>query len=139
MQANGHVALALIQKSFQLALDAHAAHRDAARTPRPTIVSGKYLSGFQYRLQIVHGLSLSHEYYVCQRIGLGQAIHLVENLARGELALKSLLASLAEKAIHLATHLGRDTERGAVSVWYIDSLHVLALGGGEKVLHRAVH
>ena len=82
---------------------------------------------------------MSHEYYVCQRIGLGQAIYLVENLARGELTLKSLLAGLAEKAIHLATHLGRDTERGAVSVWYIDSLHVLALGGGEKILHRAVH
>ena len=72
MQTDGHMAIALIQKAFQLAFHAHAAHGDALGTPGETVIGGHHLRHPQHVVQVVHRLSLPHEHDVGQPVTFGQ-------------------------------------------------------------------
>ena len=105
VHADGHMAEALIEKAFELVLDTHAAHGDAFRAPGISPVGGEHLGGAQHLVEVVHWFTLSHEHHVGEPFGLGQRVYLVEDVGGCELSLKSLLAGLAEEAVHLAAHL----------------------------------
>ena len=91
----------------------------------------------QERVYIVHRFAHPHEDDVCQLIDLGHGEDLVEDFARREVGSEALLARHAEEAIHLAASLGRDAERGAVSLGDHDGLNE-ASTSGKEILDRAV-
>lgn len=116
METDGYMALTLLQESFQLVLDAHRADRDTLRTPCPTIIGSQYLRGTKHIVEVVHRLALSHEHDVGQVLPLRQRVYLVEDVARRQTPLKSLLARLTEETVHLASHLRGDAEGGTVLI-----------------------
>ena len=89
---------------------------------------------------------MSHEDDVGELVHIGKGIDLVEDVGCREAALKTLFARLTEQAVHLAAHLRRHTQRGAVAVGDIDRLDKLMaellLGSaridGEQVFDRPV-
>ena len=135
---NSHVALALVEKPLQLALQPHAAHGDALGAPGVTVVGRQYLCGAQHGVEVVHRLALAHKHDVGQQLALGQGIDLVQDVGGREVALPALLACLAEEAVHLAPHLARHAQRAPLAVGNEDRLHTAADAHGEQVFHRAV-
>ena len=99
------MAFALFQESLQLILHAHRTYSDSFRTPRPTVIGGENFCGTKHIVEIVHRLSLSHEYDIGELIHLRQRINLVQNVAGRQTAFESLLSCLAEEAVHFAAHL----------------------------------
>ena len=120
------MALALIQKALQLALDANGTDRDALGTPLVSPVGRQHVAHPQHVVEVVHRFSLPHEDDVGQRSGFGQRVDLVQDVGCGEVAFPPLFASLTEQAVHLAAHLTRHAQRGALTVRDIDGLHELA-------------
>ena len=112
----------------------------------PTVVGGEDLRGTEHVVEVVHRLALSHEDDVGELVHIGKGIDLVEDVGCRETALKTLFARLTEQAVHLAAHLRRHTQRGAVAVGDIDRLDKLMaellLGSaridGEQVFDRPV-
>ena len=154
VQADGHVAVALVEQSLEFSADAHRAHRDAPRTPRPTPVGSQNFDGSQHRIEVVQRLALPHKHDVRQLFGFGQRVDLVQDVGHRQIALETLFSRLAEKAVHLATHLTRHAERGAVAVGDEDGFDVMGsplrfpqlgerfrlLGDdGKKVFYRSIH
>ena len=105
VHGDGHVALALLEESFQLILHAHRTDGDALGAPCPTIVGSQDVRGTEHIVEVVHWLALPHEYDVGQLVHLGQRVYLVEDVACRQTALKPLLSCLTEQAVHLAPHL----------------------------------
>ena len=138
VHADGNMAFALVEKSLQLVFHAHAAHRDAFGAPCVAIVRRQHLGSLQHVVEIVHRFALSHKHNVSQFVAFGQCVYLVENIGHGEITLKSLLAGLAEQAVHLASHLARNTKCGAVVVGNVHRLYMFARCCGEKILYSAV-
>ena len=145
VEADGDVAIALLEESFQLVFHADAAHRDALRAPGPAIVGSENLRGPQHVVEVVHRLALSHEDDVGEAVALGQRVDLVEDVIGREVALEALLAGLAEEAVHLASHLRRDAERGPAALFgdedgldHLSSARRLSSLHGEEVFRRAV-
>ena len=146
VEADGHVAVALVEEAAQLLAHADAADRDALRRPGPTVVGGEDLRGTEHVVEVVHWLALSHEDDVGELVHIGKGIDLVEDVGCRETALKTLFARLTEQAVHLAAHLRRHTQRGAVAVGDIDRLDKLmaellfgsARIDGEQVFDRPV-
>ena len=139
METDGYMALTLLQESFQLVLDAHRADRDTLRTPCPTIIGSQYLRGTKHIVEVVHRLALSHKHDVGQVLHLRQRVYLVEDVARRQTPLKSLLARLTEETVHLASHLRGDAKGGTVLIRNIDGLHKLAASSWEEVLDGTIH
>ena len=139
VEADGHMAFALVEEAAQLALYAHAAHGDTLRTPCPSVGGGKDFRSTEHVVEVVHRFSLSHEHDVGEGVALGKGVDLVEDVTGGEVALKPLATGLAEQASHLASHLRRHTERGTLAIGDIDGLHRLPVAGGEEVFHRTVY
>ena len=132
--------LALIQESLQLILHTNTRNGDALRTPSITIISGKYLSGSQYVIEIIHRLALAHENDISQRLALGQGIDLIQDITSREAAFETLLTSLAEQAVHLTAHLARHAERGTIAVRNIDRLNeFIATSHRKQILDGAIH
>ena len=105
VHGDGDMALAFLQESLQLVLDAHGTDGDALRTPSPTIVGGQDFRCTKHVVEVVHWLTLSHEHDVGQLVYLWQRIYLVQNVASWQTSLEPLLARLTEEAVHLAAHL----------------------------------
>ena len=124
VQADGHVTLAFIEEPAEFLPDAHAAHRDAARTPRPAPVGSENLRGAKHLVEVVHRLALPHEHDVREAFALRQGVDLVQNVGSGEVAVESLFSRLAEKAVHLASHLTRHAERSPLTVRDIDGFDI---------------
>ena len=112
VQADGHLAQALVEEAAELVFQSHRTHGDALRAPRPTIGCGENLGGPQHVVEVVHRLALTHEDDVGQFVDLRQTVDLIENVGRREVTLEALLTRLTEEAVHLAPHLARDAERG---------------------------
>ena len=81
---------------------------------------------------------MSHEDDVGELVGIGQRVHLVEDVGCREAALKALFAGLTEEAVHLTAHLARHAECGAIVVGDVDRLHAFAVSCREEVFHGAV-
>ena len=139
VHADGHMAVALFQEPLQLVLHTHRTYRDALRAPCPAVVGSENLRGAQHIVEIIHRLALTHEHDVGKLVHLRQRINLVQNVAGRQTALKPLLAGLAEQAVHLASHLRRNTQRGAVLVGYVNRLNKFAASGREEVLDGTIH
>ena len=105
MHADGHMALALIQEAFELAFNAHRTYRDTLRTPCHAIVGSEQLCSSEHIVKVVHGLTLPHKHDIGEGFTLRQSVNLIEYVGCRKTALKSLLARLAEKTVHLASHL----------------------------------
>ena len=80
MQADSHMAVALVQETPQFAFHAHTAHGYPFWTPCPSVVGRQDLGCPQHFLQIVHRLSLPHEDDVRQAVKLRQGINLVQDV-----------------------------------------------------------
>ena len=128
VHADRHVALALVEEAAELVFQSHGADGDAFRAPCVSVVGGEDLRGLEHVVEVVHRLALTHEDDVGQAVALGQAVHLVQDVRHGQVALKALLARLAEEAVHLAAHLARHAERTAVTVRDEHGLDKLLLG-----------
>ena len=105
VEADGDVAVALLEESFQLILHAHRTDGDALGAPCPTIVGSQDVRGTEHIVEVVHWLALPHEHDVGQLVHLWQRVYLVEDVACRQTALKPLLSCLTEQAVHLAPHL----------------------------------
>ena len=116
VQADGDVAVAFVEQSLEFSAYSNRAHRDAARTPRPPPISRQNFDGFQHRVEVVQRFALSHKHDVCQLFGFGQREDLVQDVGHRQIALETLFSRLAKEAVHLATHLTRHAQRGAVAV-----------------------
>ena len=64
--------------------------------------------------------------------------YLVQDVGSREVSLEALLAGLTEQTVHLAAHLRRNAQRGAVAVGDIHRLHELSAPRGEEILYRSV-
>ena len=80
MQADGHMAVALVQETPQFAFHAHTAHGYPCWTPCPSVVGRQDLGCPQHVLPVVHRLSLPHEDDVRQAVKLRQGINLVQDV-----------------------------------------------------------
>ena len=134
VQADGEMAVALVEEALHAFLYADGRDRDAFRAPCPTIGSREQLRGFQHGVQIVHRLALSHEDNVGESFAARHGIDLVQDIRGGEVASEALSACHAETASHAASHLTADAKRGSVVVWNEDTFHLSAAFGREEVL-----
>ena len=116
VHGDSHVALALVQKPFQLSAYANTAHRDALRTPGIAVCASQDFRSAKHGVEIVHRLTLSHEYDVGQLVALRQRIYLVQDVGSRQVALPALLASLTKEAVHLAAYLTRYAQRATLDV-----------------------
>ena len=66
-------------------------------------------------------------------------MNLIEDISSRQTALIALLSRLAKEAIHLATHLRRDTERGSVAIRNINGFNLFAIGCREEVFHGTIN
>ena len=139
------MALALVEESAQLVLDAYATHGDASRTPGIAVIGRQHLRCTEHRLEIIHRLTLAHEHDIRQLLTLRQGIDLVQDIGSGEIALETLLTRLTEQAIHLAAHLTRYAKCGTIAIGDEDTLYKLTLrlalvstANGEEVFDRTV-
>ena len=130
---------ALLDKPLQLVLYAYAAHRDALGAPCVAVVGSENLCSPEHVVEVVHRLSLAHKHDVCQLVALRQRVYLIKYVGGCEAALKALLAGLAEQAVHLASHLRRHAQRGAVFVGYVNRLDKLTALRREQIFYRSVN
>ena len=138
MQADGEVAIALVEEALEVALDTHGREGDAAGAPCQGAGIGEQAQGLEHLIGIVERLAHTHHYHVGERCTLGDGIELVENLAGGEVCAEALAAGHAEGAMHLATYLRRHTQRGTVIVGDVDGLNKLSFANLEQVLDGAI-
>ena len=68
----------------------------------------------------------------------GQRLNLINNLISGEVPTETLLASHAELAIHLATHLRRHTNRATIFIRDIDCLYKMIIVCMKEIFHRSI-
>ena len=125
MEADGYVALALLDETFQFSFHTHRTHGDASWTPRESPFGRQRLGGSQHSVEVVHRLTLSHEDDVSEVVALGERVDLVEDVGNREVSLESLFSRLAEQAVHLASHLARHTKRGTVAIGDVDGFNVV--------------
>ena len=138
MEADGQVALALVEETLQAGDEAHGGDGDALGTPAKAPVGGEHLSGGEYGVEVVHRLAHAHEDHVGQLVALGDGEELVEDVAGRERAMEALLTGDTEAAPHLASHLAGDAESGAVVLGNEDRLDVVSVEDGEEVFLGAV-
>lgn len=132
------MALALVQESFQLTLDAHSTYCYALRTPGITPVSRQHFCCLEHVVQVIHRLALPHEDDIRQSFPLRQSKYLIHDVGYTEVTLPALLACLTKQTVHLATHLARYTQRGTFAIRYKDGLYEVTVLNREEVFHRAV-
>lgn len=116
VEADGQVALALIEKAPQAGDDADAGDGDAAGAPAEAPGGGEHFGAAQHGVEVVHRLAHAHIDDVGEAVELGDGENLVEDVVGAEAAVESLLAGDAEAAAHLAAGLTRDAQCGAVAV-----------------------
>ena len=125
VQADGHVALALFQKPFETGDDAHRRDGDAPGTPRQAPVGGEHIDAGQYVVQIVHGFTHAHVYYVGELFKLVYGKYLVEDCGAVEIAMEPLLSGYTETATHFASHLAGDAQGASFPIGNIHCLYVM--------------
>ena len=107
--------------------------------PCVAVVGCENLRSPEHVVEVVHRLALAHKHDVCQLVALGQRVYLIKYVGGCEAALKALLAGLAEQAVHLASHLRRHAQRGAVFVGYVNRLDKLTALRREQIFYRSVN
>ena len=105
VEADGEVALALLDEALQAGDDAHGGDGDALGAPAQAPVGGEDAADGQDGVEVVHGFAHAHEDNVGELLELGDGEELVEDVARRQRAVESLLPGDAEAAAHLAAHL----------------------------------
>ena len=139
VEAYCHMTFALLDKPLQLVLYADAAHGDALGAPCVAIVGSKNLGSPEHVVKVVHRLALAHKHDVGKSVAFGQRVYLVQYVSCRKAAFKSLFAGLAEQAVHLASHLRRHAQRGAVFVGYVNRLDKLTALRREQIFYRSVN
>ena len=138
VQADGQVAVALLEEALHTFPYADGRDRDALRAPCPAIGSREQLRGSQYGIQVVHRLALSHEDDVRESFATRHGIDLIQDVRGGKIAAEALPARHAEAASHAASCLTADAERRPVTIGDEDALHLLAALRREEVLRRTI-
>ena len=105
MQTDSHMTLTLVEESLELISYANAADSDALRTPRIAPFRCESFGSSQDIVEVIHRFALSHKDDIGKPFRFRKRVNLIEDIGCGERTLKSLLASLAEQAIHLTAHL----------------------------------
>ena len=105
MQTDSQVTLTLVEESLELISYANAANRNALRTPRIAPFRRENFGSSQDIVEVIHRFALSHKDDIGKPFRFRERVYLIEDIGCGERTLKSLLASLAEQAIHLTAHL----------------------------------
>src|SRR5574344_74742 len=138
VHADGQMALALIEESFQPLLQSYTTHCNPFRTPCISVVGSHNLCHLKHIVQIVERFTLSHKNDIGQSVTFRQRINLIENVCHGQAPFESLFARLAEKAVHLASYLRRDAQRGALFFRYEHRLDDCALESSPPLFDGAV-
>ena len=138
MQADGDVHLCAVEEHVEAGLLAYGRNSYAPRAPSHTPRGGEDIDSAEDGVDIVGGLAHAHEYDVGERGTLGNGKYLIYDCPGVEIALPTALACHAEAAVHLASGLRGNAQRGAVAVGDVDSLDVAAADTVEEVFHSAV-
>ena len=138
MHAHCHMHLSHVKQLPQVVELSDGRHRDAARAPGQSPRLRQHLYGGKYSVEIVHRLAHSHEHYVCEAFRFFHRKHLVDNLRCRKVAVEALASCHAERAVHAASRLRADAERGAVTVGNHHRLYIARAHAREEILHRAV-
>ena len=79
VQADGYVALALVEKTAQPRDDAHSGDRDAVGTPSKSPRGSEHLGATEHVVQIIHGFAHTHIYYISEAVKFGDGENLVQD------------------------------------------------------------
>ena len=138
VKTDGEMTLGLVEETVKTFLQANGGNGDALRTPGVSPFGGEHFNGTHDGVQVVKRFALSHEHDVGQRVSLRQGINLIQNVGGGKGTDKALASRHAEGALHFASHLTTDAERGAFFVGNIDCFDKVSVCCGEKIFNRSV-
>ena len=138
VQAHGQVALALVQKLFELGQHANGAEGNAFGAPGQAPGGGQDLYHPLHVVPVIQRLTHTHKYGIGKLLCLVNGKVLVQDVCRTQIAVETLSARHAELAAHLTTRLRTYTQRLPVIVRNHDGFdkRIFVMPGSDRASHR---